>query len=153
MYQLIKNSTSILRQNDGAVIPADEGNSDYAAFLRWQSIGNVPAPADEPPELSQFEKDKLRYQRRAAVKDQLIAYMAADNMSRLRSGEWTVSDLVALLQDPENAMVIGFLNTLAFETAADVLMASSHHLLTPAIKADWVSRLQAHFYNGSEEVS
>lgn len=47
-------STSILR-SDGAYIPADPANSDYAAYLTWVSEGNVPlpyvAPAAEAPKV------------------------------------------------------------------------------------------------------
>lgn len=150
-YQLIPGG--VLRISDGAQIPESILQKDWTEYLAWLEEGNAPQPAQEYSTPTQFELDQRRYKRRAEVQSELIAWMAADNMSRVRSGVWTVADLVALLQDPEIAMVIGFLNALAFESSADALMASSHPLLTPAIKADWVSRLQAHFYNGSEDVS
>lgn len=40
-------STTILRIRDGASIPADPANVDYAEFLRWQSAGGIPDPVDE----------------------------------------------------------------------------------------------------------
>lgn len=46
-YSLIYNSTSILR-NDGAVIPADPGNTDYKAYLAWVAAGNTPTPSTAP---------------------------------------------------------------------------------------------------------
>ena len=47
-YQLT-TTTSILRTSDGAFIPPDPANTDYAAFLEWAEAGNTPEPAPEPP--------------------------------------------------------------------------------------------------------
>jgi hypothetical protein len=46
-YQLTTNDT-ILRTTDGAFIPPDPANTDYAAYLAWLSEGNTPLPAPEP---------------------------------------------------------------------------------------------------------
>jgi hypothetical protein len=48
-YQLTQGDT-ILRTTDGAFIPADPANTDYAAYLEWLEAGNEPEPAPEPPE-------------------------------------------------------------------------------------------------------
>ena len=141
---------------DGVVINHAEAESDFAHLQGWipaddSRIGDfwdgdkfTHPPA--PPEPSQFDRDKSRYEKRAAVKDQLLAWMAADNMSRVRSGAWTVQDLTALLADPAVAAANQFMSTLSFELAAQAIASASTPLLTPAIRADWVARLQAHFY-------
>ena len=95
---------------------------------------------------TQFEKDQSRYQKRAAVKDELMAYMAADNMGRVRSGVWSVTDLTGLLDDPAVVAANALMGTLSFELAAQQINAATTPLLTSEIKADWVSRLESHYY-------
>ena len=48
MYQLT-TGTTILRTSDGAFIPPDPANRDFAAYLAWLEAGNTPDPAPEPP--------------------------------------------------------------------------------------------------------
>lgn len=120
--------------------PLDE----YEQMLAdWVASYVPPEPAPAP---SQFEKDQTRYQKRAAVKDQLMAYMAADNMSRVRSGVWTVADLTSLMGDPQLAAATNYMSTLSFELAAQVISQAQNALLTQEIRDNWVSRLQEHFY-------
>lgn len=47
MYQLTQGDT-ILRTTDGAFIPPDPANTDYAAYLAWLEEGNTPDPAPVP---------------------------------------------------------------------------------------------------------
>lgn len=47
-YQLTA-SDLILRAEDGASIPPDPANTDYAAYLAWLEEGNTPEPTPEPP--------------------------------------------------------------------------------------------------------
>ena len=122
-------------------VPAPEG-----VEVGWLWDGEAFSAPPPPPELSQFERDEARYRKRAAVKDQLLAYMAADNMSRVRSGTWTVADLTALLADPAVATANACMSTLSFELAAQAITSASTPLLTPEIRADWTARLAEHFY-------
>jgi hypothetical protein len=46
-YQLTTGDT-ILRTTDGAFIPPDPANTDYAAYLQWVEQGGTPEPAPEP---------------------------------------------------------------------------------------------------------
>jgi hypothetical protein len=48
-YQLT-TGTSIIRLSDGAFIPPDPANTDYAAYLEWVEAGNTPEPVPAPPE-------------------------------------------------------------------------------------------------------
>lgn len=103
---------------------------------------------DLPPEQAptQRDLDERRYQRRAEVQSQLIAWMAADNMSRVRSGVWTVADLTSLMSDPAVTAAQAYMGTLSYELAAQSIMQATTPLLTPGIKASWVTKLQEHFY-------
>ena len=53
MYKLAKDKygdvVCVVRE-DGACIPFDPDNRDYAEYLEWLAEGNEPLPADEPVE-------------------------------------------------------------------------------------------------------
>jgi hypothetical protein len=110
----------------------------------WETMREDEMRARGPQ--SQFEKDQSRYTKRAAVKDELMAYMAADNMGRVRSGVWSVADLTSLLGDPHIVAANALMGTLSFELAAAQISAATTPLLTSEIKSDWTSRLEAHYY-------
>jgi hypothetical protein len=50
MYTLTEFPDIIIRDEDGAFIPADPDNTDYAEYLRWLDEGNEPTPYS-PPEV------------------------------------------------------------------------------------------------------
>ena len=50
-YQLTAGAL-ILRTGDGAFIPLDPANTDYAAYLEWVEEGNTPEPAPGPDPVS-----------------------------------------------------------------------------------------------------
>lgn len=124
-------------------VPGFDLHPETVAYRAWLANGNVPEPADPLP---QFDLDRARYTKRAAVKDALIAWMAADNMSRVRAGTWSVAQLTSLMADPAVAAANAYMSTLSFELAAQSIAAATSPLLTPEIKAAWIARLQEHFY-------
>jgi hypothetical protein len=54
MYKLT-DTTTIIRLEDSASIPADPANTDYANYLEWSAEGNEPLPADPPREPTEEE--------------------------------------------------------------------------------------------------
>ena len=87
-----------------------------------------------------------RYTKRSIAKNTIIAEMATENMQRIRSGEWTTSDVISLTQDEELKQVLSDVHSLSFELAAMKLSTAANPLMTSAIKLAWITKLQAHFY-------
>lgn len=63
MYQLTKHNL-IKRVSDGAIIPQDSGNSDFAAYEAWVASGHAAEPEPEPVFVPQVVS---RFQARAAL--------------------------------------------------------------------------------------
>ena len=145
MYQII-NATSARHIPSGTTFPLPPVESYGHDYARWLNAGNTPEPAPVAPAPTQFELDQNRYQKRAAVHADLMSWMAADNMSRVRSGVWTVQQLTSLLSDPVVKEAQTYMSTWSYELAAQSIAAATTPLLTPEIKAAWIAKLQANFY-------
>lgn len=124
----------------------DDYSPYQPALDAWEAARQAADAVAPPAVLTQREKDVRRYSLRAQVKDSIVIEMAADNMARVRAGEWTVGDLTDLMADPVIKKVLELLDTLSFELAAQALQTSTHPLLTPSVKTSMLARLQAHFY-------
>lgn len=97
--------------------------------------------------LTQLEKDYIKYEKRSYIKDKIIAEMATENMSRIRSGVWTVPDLISLTQDQEIKGVLDDVHSLSFELAVNKIRALSNPLITQSIKKAWITKLTSYFFN------
>jgi hypothetical protein len=84
--------------------------------------------------------------KRAAAKDGMIATLAAGNMARIRSGTWTVPQLVTFMQDTTVLQILTDINTLSFELAYSKVDFIASELITTGIKNEWKSLLASNFY-------
>lgn len=98
MYKLATINV-IVRLSDGAFIPADSTNADYAEFLKWKLAGNTPDPADPPTperiaELSQLAKDAAD-----AIAAKAYAKLSAlRNMTPAQVQAWVSANVTNLAQ-------------------------------------------------------
>ena len=67
MYKLT-NTDSIIRIADGASIPANPANTDYANYLEWVEAGNTATAADAIPDPTYQENRVAEY---PSIGDQL----------------------------------------------------------------------------------
>lgn len=104
---------------------------------------DIALAAFQPPrEKTQEELDLEKYEKRASVKDKLIAKMAVGNVNRVRTGTWSVNDLVAMTQDEKLKQIVIDLNTLSFELAIHKVMLLDNPLVTQEIKMEWINMLK-----------
>ena len=69
MYKLT-DTTTIIRISDGASIPNDPANTDYANYLEWVEAGNTATAADAIPDPTYQENRVSEY---PPIGDQLDA--------------------------------------------------------------------------------
>lgn len=112
-----------------------------------QSLRNEFDGGSKKLPLTQVEKDYIKYERRANIKDKIIAEMATENMGRIRSGVWTVPDLISLTQDQEIKGVLDDVHSLSFELAVNKIRALSNPIITQSIKKAWIAKLTLYFFN------
>lgn len=126
---------------EGDIIPNDAivvSDEEFDSLMNtWQPI-------------IQKAKDSARYRERAKVRDELIVGICADNMERIRTGAWTVAQLVELTSDVAFKNIQDDINSLSFELAQGKIMALSNPMITQEIKNEWVGRLQANLFNDIE---
>ena len=78
MYKLTDNTT-IIRISDGAFIPNDPTNIDYAEYLEWVDEGNTPEAADVSPEPTYKELRATEYNLKSTGEQLGMQYDDAKN--------------------------------------------------------------------------
>jgi hypothetical protein len=85
MYKLT-NTDSIIRIADGASIPANPANTDYAEYLLWVEAGNTATAADAIPDPTYQENRVAEYPPIGDQLDLLYKDMLADKGDK--TGAW-----------------------------------------------------------------
>ena len=122
-----------------AYMTAQNISEDQKAFLRDEFYGNT----DCTP--SQAELDRRKYLKRSMAIATMMSEMAAENVGRVRSGLWTVNDLVGLTQDAQIKEILTDIYSLSFEIAYGKIDAVTNSLITSDIKTAWKAKLAANF--------
>ena len=115
MYKLT-NSSSVIRLSDGASIPDDSDNRDYAEYLLWLADGNTPEPADIPPAPTPAQKQAAL---EALIQQRLDAFAHSVNFDNLASACLTGMQPVGTYRQAEGAEFITLRYT-TWQKAAEI---------------------------------
>lgn len=140
---LAEDETAESRALDAAQILAEQLE---ALFRETWTVAESypPTPLPEPPEPTQAELDKARFERRAIAHAQLSAEFGAWNLGRVRSGEFTGQQIDDWLMEPEIRGILDRLRLYSFERAiAQIQALPIEGCTTQAFKNEWVPKLQA----------
>jgi hypothetical protein len=129
MYKLIEDSSSVMRLEDGIIIPNAPGNRFWDEYQGWLSLGNTPQAAREPKTLLELKEDIKNKISAHALKLQEML-LQADQYGGIEPNTWDRKEREAqLLLDSDDISTALLLAEEATtwsqaKTPADILSAT-----------------------------